>query len=183
MNKLVGIGGHLGAGKDVVADYLVEDHGWVKLGMSDILNRMMLLLNPYIPTEGGLVRYQDIHAERGYVDAKTHPEVRRLLQTFGTEIGRDMIDENLWVNLTAARIQDLRKDFNVVVTGIRFPNELEMVHRLGGDTWWVERPDKFREHTINAHSSENSVDEVEFSLTLLNDSTIPKLLLDVDDLL
>ena len=54
MNRLIGLGGKLRAGKDAVGDYLEEKHDFVKLGMSDALNEALLTLNPWIPVPSGL---------------------------------------------------------------------------------------------------------------------------------
>jgi hypothetical protein len=183
--ELIGLGGKLRAGKDAVADYLVENKNFVKLGMSDALNEALLKLNPWIPytveahPDINRIRYADLHEWEGYVEAKKNPEVRRLLQVLGTEVGRDMIDQNVWVNLAEKRIrQHWAEGKNVVITAMRFPNELEMVQRLSGTNVWVNRPSEAHsasESTIHAHASENSVTQDDFELTIENTGTLEDL--------
>ena len=189
--NLIGLGGKLRAGKDVVGDYLEEKHGYVKLGMSDVLNEALLKLNPLIIIEKDsplykdfsalpVVRYADMHLSLGYVEAKKNPEVRRLLQVLGTEVGRDMIDPDVWVRMAEKKIQDLwAEGKSVVITAMRFPNEIDMLNRLGGLSVWIERPDEERLNNageaIQSHASENSVSSKDFSYVMMNDGTLEQL--------
>lgn len=192
--KLIGLGGKLRAGKDAVADYLEWEHGYVKLGMSDALNEALLKLNPWIPRElygpvpgttvpNWPIRYKDLHDIEGYVEAKKNPEVRRLLQVLGTEVGRDMIDPDVWVRIAEKKIREhWANGKSVVITAMRFPNEIEMLNRLGGFSAWIERPDEQRFYTtpgtdvnISQHASENSVSAKDFQYVLNNDGTLKQL--------
>ena len=190
---LIGLGGRLRSGKDEVADRLVAEHGYVKIGMSDALHEAMLAIDPIIqfgvPSAFGwgepeIRRYSDLIRRRGYVEAKKEPEVRRLLQQLGTEVGRNMVGENVWVNIMARKIDDHRgAGHPVVVTGIRFPNEVEMIRELGGQAVWIHRPGiEAPTSDTAAHASENSVGPDDFAVTLDNDSTLEALRLRVDEL-
>lgn len=220
MSRLIGLGGKLRAGKDAVGDYLESQQGFVKLGMSDALNEALLALNPWITYEQpeGVetfdvyrppLRYRDIHDLVGYVEAKKNPEVRRLLQVLGTEVGRNMIDQDVWVKIAEKKILDLwSQGKDVVITAIRFPNELDMISRLQGTSVWIERPEALRidsnglesstgtltpksksqvrrmeASTISGHASENSVSEDLFDYEIQNDGTLDELYQKVDDVL
>lgn len=184
---VIGLGGRLRSGKDAVADYLVAEHGFAKIGMSDALHLAMLALDPVVEAEFGhpAIRYTQAIEAIGYVRTKAqYPEVRRLLQKLGTEVGRDMIGENTWVNITARAIDDhLYADRRVVVTGIRFPQELQMIHAFAGRTVWLDRPSETAAPSAAAHASENGVNADDFDSILLNDGTLEKLYRRVDALL
>lgn len=182
MGRLIGIGGRLAAGKDTIADYLVGK-GWLKFGMSDPLHQSMMKLNPIVDTygvEGGfdveVVTYREATEARGYAEAKAEfPEYRRLLQAFGTEVGRDLFGENVWVDVMSKRVAGaLGGGHNVAVTGIRYPNEVEVIKRLGGALWWVDRGDS---HGVQpaVHTSESSVGPDDFGLTIHNVGTLKQL--------
>lgn len=197
-SPLIGLGGRLRSGKDVVADRLVEKHGYVKLGMSDALHEAMLAIDPIVTheemvlvrkTSEGLqwrrdtpARYSEIVEHIGYVEAKKIPEVRRLLQQLGTDVGRKMIGENVWVNVMARKIDDHRgAGHPVVVTGLRFPNEVRMIEELDGQAVWIERPGVHAPSTgTAAHASENSVSARDFHWTLRNDGSLEALERQVD---
>lgn len=190
--RLIGIGGKLRSGKDTVADYLVEHKGWKKIGMSDALDVALTRQNPYIRIEPGeplnktknpkFLPYTEIRKKIDYVEAKTIENVRYLLQTLGTEVGRNLIGRNTWVNVVDNLIMDhLADGESVIVTGVRFPNEIEMVEKYElGQTWYVVRPEVEGEAGINQHASETSVEADNFSVTLDNSGTLDDLYAKVD---
>ena len=198
--SLIGLGGYAFSGKDTVADLLAEHHGWAKTYMSKPLEQALLTINPQIPivrawetTPEGLkavnhysrieptgrhemqifVSYQVLHEAVGYDESKLNPEVRRLLQALGTEVGRDMFGESLWVDIMLKEAHDLRSQGRAVaVTGIRFANELDAIRTARGLLVWVSRPGL---DPVNAHVSDNGLTENDFDLTVINDGTVDDL--------
>jgi len=78
------------------------------------------------------------------------------------------------------KIQDLwAEGKSVVITAMRFPNEIDMLNRLGGLSVWIERPDEERLNNageaIQSHASENSVSSKDFSYVMMNDGTLEQL--------
>lgn len=192
LKPLIGLGGYMTSGKDAVADFLVEHHGYAKVGMSDVLNDALLTMNPWIPVErrwsrklrqfrlfrwlpqwAKNVRYQDLHDAVGYVAAKRNPEVRRLLQMLGTDVGRNMISETVWVDIMFHRIEQLRTRTPVVITAMRFRNELKALQEAGGLAAWVYRPGiSAPTGELGAHQSENDVSEDMFPHRVDNVGTL-----------
>ncbi len=208
VTRIVGIGGKLASGKDAISDRLVEQHGWVKFGMSDALGEALYTLNPWIPVGipmkkdrkhmlarlvervrsreefTAVIRYKELFDDVGYVKAKENDEVRRLLQVLGTEVGRKQISESIWTDIAARKVREAAAAGapGVILTGVRFPNELEMIEDdLEGETWWVHRPITNNNETAG-HASENSVSAVDFELTIYNDGTLDDLYAKVDAL-
>lgn len=183
----IGLGGRLAAGKDVVADHLAKEHGFIKVGMSDPLLKILLITDPWIPTNategphehhahGEFVRASWLVAHVGYVEAKKNPEVRRLLQMIGDNAGRRIHGEQVWIDYHERTIaQALERGDNVVLTGARYPNEVQLVERLGGTSVWVDRPGNRAGEQVAAHESENSVDGDDFVVTINNTGTIADL--------
>lgn len=195
MTLVIGVGGRLTAGKDAFADHLVDQHGFVKLGMSDTLAEALYRLNPIVErgwdtSDYPIKRYQDLVDEVGYVEAKKNPEVRRLLQVLGTEVGRQLLGENIWVEAAKKKIlEEAEAGRDVVITGIRYANELRMVEYLGsttfdpgyvGTTVWVDRPGL---ESTGEHSSENSIGLKDFEYVFDNDGTLEELPGKADELL
>jgi hypothetical protein len=194
VTRLIGIGGKLRSGKDTVADYLVEKHGWVKLGMSDPLDVALRRENPWVRIEPGepsnsgkrvkWMLYFDLRAKMDYVTAKQISDVRRLLQGLGTEVGRNLIGENTWVNVADNMIYDLLSEGKkVIITGVRFPNEIAMIGKYEvGQAWYVQRDvETSADHA--AHASETSVSAEDFSVVIDNRGTLEELYKTVDTLL
>lgn len=177
MTKLIGFGGRFAAGKDAAADHLVEAHGWLKTGMSEPLHTAMLALDPLIPISAPYasshVRYSELVRRVGYTTAKENEEVRRLLQVLGTEIGRKMFGENVWVDIAAHNISELLDlGIDVAITGIRYLNEVDMIHNLGGTLIWIDRPSESEAVVPGlAHISEALTSE-HFDEIIVNDSTL-----------
>lgn len=122
----IGISGYARTGKDEVAK-VFEEYGFVRIGMSDALNNYLCILNPLLNVSRDVMRYADAIKAFGYVEAKAQiPEVRRLLQVFGTEVGR-AIDPDMWVK---ELVKLTEKHEDSVTTGIRFPNERDAMDVL-----------------------------------------------------
>lgn len=167
------VGGRLASGKDTFADHLAEKHGFVKLGMSDVLAEALYRLNPWINvgiravrlewngeehTYPTFLRYQELVDHDGYVEAKKNPEVRRLLQQLGTEVGRQLLGQDIWVQGAARRIDaELQAGHSVAITGIRYENELGLEDYIKQPSIvtsvWIERAQEI-DATAAAHSSE-----------------------------
>lgn len=184
---VLGLGGLYGAGKDALADYLVEHYGFVKLGMSDTLAHALYTLNPWIPinTEdrqpgqefGMFMRYQPLVDAQGYVEAKKNPEVRRLLQSLGTEVGRKILGDRVWVDIQRDKINYLTEQGkHVVVTGVRYENEADLFEELGATTAWVTRGDDGSNKNPTAlHSSETTLTAEDFDEIVYNTGTLEHL--------
>ncbi len=162
--------------------------------MSDPLDISLQAQNPWIKVQPGeplnttkaqkFLLYQDIRAKIGYVEAKTIEDVRRNLQTLGTEVGREILGEDTWVNVADNMIYGLLAEGkNVILTGVRFPNEVRLINKYeAGETWYVKRPQK-RGTATSTHASETSVSETDFSVVIENNASLKKLYAQVDALL
>jgi hypothetical protein len=95
--------------------------------------------------------------------------VRRLLQVFGTEVGRKLIADDIWVTST---LSQLDPDGKYVITDCRFPNEAAAIKELGGTMIRIIRHGY---QPVNAHVSETSLDDYPFDYVLWNNSTIEKM--------
>jgi hypothetical protein len=194
---VVALGGLMTSGKDTVADRLVTRHGFTKVGMSDALHRALLTLDPWVyvsTTDEALLtdteqtalrgrstlRYHEAHAALGYDRMKVIAEVRRLQQTMGTEVGRAW-DTDIWATQALRTIDPLlRAGHPVVVTGIRFRNELAMVQRLHAATVYVHRPCLIP--GLDTHASETTLGPEDFDVILDNDDTLTALYAKADAL-
>lgn len=174
---IVGLGGYATAGKDAVADVLVG-YGWKKTYMSKPLEKALLTLDPIVGCGYSYcdcrMTYSELHAEVGYDESKKVGEVRRLLQTLGTEVGRKQFADDLWVRLAFAEVDRLHgtAGHDVAITGIRFPNELEALHARGGVAVWVDRPGT---KPANAHPSEHTLRVRDFDHVIRNDGDLEDL--------
>lgn len=191
MTKIIGISGLIGSGKDTVADYLVNYHGFRRESFASTLkdavaavfgwDRMML--------EG---RTRSSREWREQVDtwwAKRldMPDLtpRWVLQYWGTDVLRDHFHNQLWVASLENKLR-LSQD-NIVISDVRFPNEVAAIRNSGGQLVCVERGPKpqwyqdaqdgtnMRDCWPNVHPSEYSWITTQFDLIIDNNSTIDQL--------
>lgn len=174
MGRVLGLGGYKESGKDAFAEALPSNE-WVVLGMSDPLLHASRVMNPFLRDVGMTVCDWEEECAGSYAAMKAGSgDYRGFLQRMGTEFGRDMIDENIWVNIATDSIKSFRNfGLNVAVTGIRFPNEVAAIRSLGGELVWVERNGVTAPN--DTHSSETSVSTADFDTIVRNDSTLEAL--------
>ncbi len=144
---LFAFSGLKGSGKDTAANVLVNEYGFTRIAFADAVRELALIVDPLILIEDEwqpdqLMRLSKVVSEYGWDWAKRAlPEVRRLLQVIGTEGGRMLVGENVWVDILAKRFPDIGSDeVRYVITDCRFDNEVEFVRNNGGKLVWINRP-------------------------------------------
>lgn len=176
---LLGIGGKKTAGKDTFAGLLGDD--WEVIAMSDPLYEVLLELNPKITygVDDGTTNTAHLsdylHKVCGgdWTLAKRNSDVREMLQRLGTNVVRNMVDEDAWVDMMSVRVLQLHSEGkNVAVTGIRFPNELARIKDMGGSSVWVENN---RINSPDTHISELSLIPRDFDFTVYNNGSLDDL--------
>lgn len=165
---IIGLSGYAQAGKDTVADILVEDHGYTRLAFADIIKHACYRLDPIVSLDG--MRLGHLVDAHGWDIAKQVPEVRRLLQAMGSEVGRDLIDPQIWVELTMYGVD---KERNIVFSDVRFKNEAEEIKWKQGQLWRISRIEKGA--PVNLHRSETELDTWDFDEYVSNNGTIEDL--------
>jgi hypothetical protein len=152
------------------------------LPLKAMLGNLLKSLNPQF-TE------QDIY-RRLYGDLKEshvpflEKSTRELMQTLGTDWGRNMVHPDLWVmafdgalRLTTPTLTKPR----VIIDDLRFPNEFEYLHMKGGI---VVRVTRLGQTLDTDHASEGALDDYPFDAHIMRPSgAIADLQADFDTLL
>ena len=120
--QLVGFTGKAGAGKDTLADYLVQEHHFIKLSFAGPLKAMMATV--------GMPEPKDREAKEQPLEGFNFTW-REAAQRLGTEWGRSL-DPDIWVKIMENAIQRFSDEANIVFADVRFENEAAMIRRLGG---------------------------------------------------
>lgn len=178
---LIGITGKAGSGKDTIANILVEDFDFKRYAFADAVRDVALAIDPYVFRNGIYTRLSEMVDDIGWDKAKReYAEPRRLLQVIGTEAGRQLVGENVWVDIVKRKWTDDGKP-NAVITDMRFPNEFEWVHNLSeGITLTVERPDN-PDAIASTHASEAYSFKTKYTLT--NNHTLETLRMSIHHLM
>lgn len=149
---VVGLAGYARSGKDSAAKALISA-GYQRLALADLVRRALEAINPWIP-EVGMSLSDALNKYTWDFLKSAYPGVRQLLQRCGTEAGRNLLGEDVWVNALLSRMEDGGR---YVVTDIRFRNEVAAVLRLGGQVVRITRPGR---GPVNDHASEHDLDDV-----------------------
>lgn len=185
-SRIIGVLGRKRHGKDTFAARLCNEHGFTRLAFADNVRQAALDLDPYITVqqdeyrllEGWCLPYDRVYLTRlshlvgalGWEQAKEIREVRRTLQNFGTESIRKL-DPEFWAR--AVMTQAAAIDGPVVITDVRFPNEVAAVVTNTGTTVRVVNPRLPRPD--EEHISESALDYYAPRFTVPNVGTIEDL--------
>ena len=170
MNSLVAFAGRKGSGKDTAANVLIND-GYETVKFADGLKTMIRALLDYVGVNEETVERMiegDLKETNSEIFCGRSP--RYVMQTLGTEWGREMIGEDFWTDLTRLRIARSSK---VVITDLRFPNEAAIVEELGGVRIRIVRPNAAS--SGDGHASETMIDELPVEIEIENDGTVKDL--------
>lgn len=135
---VIGLTGFARSGKGSVAEHLIKTYGFVHISFADILRELASAVNPVVswPEDDDLatspIYYNDALEMYGYDRAKeVYPEFRRFLQRMGTEGGRRVLKDSIWVDKweekTKAAISEGK---SVVASDVRFLNEAKAIREL-----------------------------------------------------
>lgn len=150
MKRILALTGPKGSGKTTFA-HLLRKHNTVLRGAtilsfaSPIKKMLMAVLTPqaFLP---------DSKENPAYGICGKSP--RYLMQTLGTEWGRNQIGENIWAEALLQQIAISKKTY-FIIDDLRFNNEAEMILDQGGKIIKIERPGF--NYTLE-HKSETPID-------------------------
>lgn len=169
---IIGICGGAGAGKDTIAARLAETHGFERIAFADPLYQMLEVLTG-LPEE----RLRD-RAEKEAVIEWLGKSPRQLLQSLGTEWGRQHVADDVWVRLAVRKAAAAPL---VAIPDVRFDNEAQAIKDAGGLVWCVVRPGvTCLDPSTSKHSSERGISPSLIDLVLRNDSDIERFCARVD---
>ncbi len=151
---IIGFVGFIGSGKDTAADYLVNFHGFRRDSFAATLKDAVANVFGWDRTllEG---RTKESREWREQEDAWWSERLgkpitpRYILQYWGTEVCRNGFHSDIWI---ASLENKLRKTAdNVVITDVRFTNEIKSIKDAGGKVFRIKRgPDpSWYEYAVN----------------------------------
>ena len=140
---IIGFVGFIGSGKDTAADYLVNFHGFRRDSFANTLKDAVACVFGWDRTllEG---RTKEAREWREQVDTwwaerLNMPNLtpRLMLQLWGTEVCRNGFHDDIWI---ASLENKMRKTTdNIVISDVRFPNEIKAIHNAGGIVVRIKR--------------------------------------------
>lgn len=164
---LIGLTGRARAGKDTVADFLVAALGGYRYAFADPIRSMLVPLGVNLADPYWDGRKEEIIPALGV-------SPRRLMQTLGTDWGRELINPDLWLLMAQQRL--LHYGPGMIVSDVRFNNEAEWIRKHGGKIIHVHRPVAV---SVESHVSEQGVDRSQEDILLFNTGTLEELQISV----
>lgn len=179
---LIGIIGRKRCGKDTMAEHLIRK-GFRQETFAGPLKEVCRIMFGF-------------NDEQLYGDRKEEEDdywkitPRHAFQYLGTDLVRmqfgkllPQVGDQFWLKCLERRVLNLRREYgddtNIVVSDIRFQNELDLIHELGGTVVRVKRP---ATEVDDAHVSEAMIDSiVGEDHQILNTTTIEEYYRRVDD--
>lgn len=172
--KLIGLIGRARSGKDTVARYLAMQHKFTHVAFADPMKEMLEA------AFGDLFRDGDREQPIDWLGKSP----RQLMQTLGTEWGRNQVHQDIWTLLMEQKILEQKAldevgfGTNMVISDVRFYNEADMILKHGGELWQIQRDTA---ETVNAHVSEQYSWDTYQTKTLDNNGSLAELFLQVEE--
>lgn len=168
MTLILGLCGAAGSGKNAAAFHLGRDYKAASYAFADPLYAAVSVITGLSVAD--LQNRATKERDLGWLPASP----RRLLQTIGTEWGRETIHPMIWIMATLRRI-DAEQPHLAVITDVRFENEAQAIHDRGGVVWRVVRPGAGLAGVEGRHSSEAGIPDEMVDDEILNDGSLATL--------
>ena len=168
---LIGFSGKKGSGKSYFADYLVNNKLFIKLSFASPLKEITKILFN--------LSDEDVKdpIKKELINPKFNASPRELMQWLGTDIMREEFNKkfnysgSIWIDNVKDKVKTLLDDNkDVVIDDVRFQNEVDMIHSLGGIVINLRNDlDNTLNNSTSTHSSENQ--KLTFNYEFVNDKS------------
>ena len=168
---LIGFSGKKGSGKSYFADYLVNNKLFIKLSFASPLKEIIKILFN--------LSDEDVKdpIKKELINPKFNASPRELMQWLGTDIMREEFNKkfnysgSIWIDSVKDKVKTLLdNNKDVVIDDIRFQNEVDMIHSLGGIVINLRNDlDNTLNNSTSTHSSENQ--KLTFNYEFVNDKS------------
>ena len=168
---LIGFSGKKGSGKSFFADYLVNNKLFIKLSFASPLKEITKILFN--------LSDEDVKdpIKKELINPKFNASPRELMQWLGTDIMREEFNKkfnysgSIWIDSVKDKVKTLLDDNkDVVIDDVRFQNEVDMIHSLGGIVINLRNDlDNTLNNSTSTHSSENQ--KLTFNYEFVNDKS------------
>ena len=194
---IIGVCGFIGSGKDTVADYLTNFHGFRRESFANSLKDAVAYVFGWDRTmlEGRTKQAREWReqVDPWWAERLNMPNLtpRWVLQYWGTEVCRKGFHDDIWIASLENKIRNSKDD--IVISDCRFPNEIASIKNAGGIVVRVKRgpepewyevaqyansgTEMFQEKlkSYKIHASETAWVGTDFDFVLDNNETIDEL--------
>jgi hypothetical protein len=207
---IIGFVGLIGSGKDTAADYLVNTHGFRRDSFANTLKDAVACVFGWDRTllEGRTKEAREWREQRDeWWSTRLGMDItpRWILQYWGTDVCRKSFHNDIWIASLENKIR--KTGDNIVISDVRFPNEIDAIHNAGGlvvrikrgqDPKWFAAAEIYNRgpdgnsrwsislatlEKLKIHASEYSWVGGKIDHTVYNDSTIDQLYEQIESLI
>ena len=168
---IIGLTGRKQSGKTTAAEHLLKS-GFVRLSFADGIRDMLLAL--FLKLDYEEYDVLDMLNDKERYIAPLGKTYRQMMQTLGTEWGRELIHPDLWVMAARAQIEMLG-NYNCVFDDVRFENEAALIRELGGLIIHIDRDGL----ATDTHTSESGISVHPADMFIINHRSLNSFLIDV----
>lgn len=161
---VIGVAGLARTGKDTLVNFIraARGHGY-RYGFADPIKRMLIALNIDCTDPFWIDNKESEIPALGV-------SLRRLMQTLGTEWGRELINPDLWVILAKQVLAD--NGPGMLISDVRFENEARWIRSVGGRIIHIRRGIA---PLIESHVSEAGIAAEPTDIMIHNNGTLQQL--------
>ena len=158
---IIGVCGFIGSGKDTIADYLTNFHGFRRESFANTLKDAVAQVFGWDRTmlEGRTKQAREWReqVDPWWAERLNMPNLtpRWVLQYWGTEVCRRAFHDDIWIASLENKLRNSTDD--VVISDCRFPNEIKSIKSAGGIVVRVVRgPEpEWYDWAVSANAGEN----------------------------
>lgn len=168
---LIGITGKARSGKDTTADILSKRFGLIKYSFATPIKEAAKVMFGLTEEHVNGEFKEDIIPWIGV-------SPRRIMQTLGTDWGRDIIRGDIWVQVAKRRFEGLSEYLDntfhcgMVIPDVRFENEADFIRENGGAIIHVSRTNI---QGVEQHRSESGIEFKKGDARVVNDGSLEDL--------
>lgn len=173
--RLIGISGKKGSGKSTFGNYLINQYGYTEYAFADPLKNICRELFSFTDAQLYGDRKEELDEYWNITPRHSFQKVGDILRDHSDTIIPG-IGNKIFVEVLKRKvILDWEKNPNklIVVTDVRFENEMKLIKELGGTIIKINRST----NNNDTHQSETNVDNLISDCTVNNDGTIEELFL------
>ena len=132
---IIGVCGFIGSGKDTIADYLVNYHGFRRESFANSLKDAVAHVFGWDRTmlEGRTKQAREWREQKDeWWSNRLGMDItpRWILQYWGTEVCRKAFHDDIWIAALENKLRTSKDD--IVISDCRFPNEIKSIRNAGG---------------------------------------------------
>jgi hypothetical protein len=117
-------------------------------------------------------KLKDFAIQLGW-DGKKDEKGRKLLQLLGTEVARECISKNIWIDHWKKEADEYGEDI-YIIDDVRFPNEINHINDWPGG-FTIKIKGRKYDNVDSTHESEKELDDKKFNIIVNNNGTLDDL--------